>query len=155
MPSPELIADDEHWMRHAMTLAGKAELEGEVPVGAVVVQDGEVLGEGWNRTISQNDPSAHAEIQALRQAGKQKGNYRLPGAVLYVTLEPCIMCSGAIIHARLQRVVFGAADPKTGAAGSVFDTLLDERHNHSVQLYGPCLAEECSAALKSFFRSRR
>ncbi len=142
-------------MRHAMDLARCAEAEGEVPVGAVVVRDGEVIGEGWNRTITLNDPSAHAEILALRQAGQKMGNYRLPGARLYVTLEPCVMCAGAMIHARVDAVVFGAPDPKTGAAGSVFDTLLDARHNHRPDVIGPCLGEECGRVLQQFFRSRR
>jgi tRNA(adenine34) deaminase len=147
--------EDEQWMEHAMALAARAEQEGEVPVGAIVVHQGKIVGEGWNQTIGSSDPTAHAEILAMRQAGKQLGNYRMPGAELYVTLEPCPMCAGAIIHARLARLIFGAPDPKTGAAGSVFDTLLDVRHNHRVEVSGPCLAEECSAALKSFFRSRR
>lgn len=142
-------------MRHALALASQAEAAGEVPVGAVVVRDGEILGEGWNQTISSSDPSAHAEILALRQAGKLAGNYRLPGAALYVTLEPCVMCAGAMIHARLATVVFGASDPKTGAAGSVFDTLLDARHNHRPEISGPCLGEECGTLLQQFFRARR
>jgi tRNA(adenine34) deaminase len=146
---------DEHWMRRALQLAQKAEAEGEVPVGAVLVRDGQVLGEGWNRTIALRDPSAHAEILALREAGVTASNYRLPGASLYVTLEPCIMCAGAMIHARLDRLVFGATDPKTGAAGSVFDVLADPRHNHLVRTSGPCLGEECGAVLQAFFRSRR
>ena len=145
----------ERWLRYALELAKRAEAAGEVPVGAVLVRDGEILGEGWNQTISLNDPSAHAEILALRQAGERAGNYRLPGAVLYVTLEPCVMCAGAIIHARLASVFFGANDPKTGAAGSVFDTLRDERHNHRLHVNGPCLAEECGAVLQQFFRARR
>ena len=150
-PQPE----DERWIRRALELAGKAEAMGEVPVGAVLVKDGQVLGEGWNQTISLNDPSAHAEMLALRQAGSRAGNYRLPGTVLYVTLEPCVMCAGVIIHARVDRVVFGALDPKTGAAGSVFDALLDTRHNHRPEVTGPCLGEECGAVLQAFFRSRR
>lgn len=142
-------------MRHALQLALCAEAEGEVPVGAVVVRAGEVVGEGWNRTIALNDPSAHAEILALRQAGQREGNYRLPGTRLYVTLEPCVMCAGAMIHARVDTVVFGALDPKTGAAGSVFGTLLDHRHNHRPNVSGPCLGEECGRVLQQFFRSRR
>jgi len=146
---------DEHWMNHALGLAARAESEGEVPVGAVLVRDGEVLGEGWNQTIGLCDPSAHAEILALRQAGATVGNYRLPESTLYVTLEPCIMCAGVMIHARINRLVFGTADPKTGAAGSVFDTLTDARHNHRVQVSGPCQGERCRAILQAFFRSRR
>ena len=146
---------DEQWMRHALKLAGRAESEGEVPVGAVVVKEGELLGEGWNQVIAQNDPSAHAEIRALQQAGLQLQNYRLPGCVLYVTLEPCCMCAGAIIHARCDRVVYGATDPKTGAAGSVFNLLQDARHNQIPALSGACLEAECGEMLKSFFRRRR
>lgn len=148
-------ADDVRWMRHALTLAAKAQSEGEVPVGAVLVREGQVVGEGWNRTIALHDASAHAEILALRAAGEASANYRLPDSTLYVTLEPCVMCAGAMIHARVQRVVFGAIDPKTGAAGSVFDTLLDLRHNHRLQVDGPCLGDECGAVLQAFFRSRR
>jgi tRNA(adenine34) deaminase len=155
-PGPFCISEsDEHWMRHALQLAQRAEAEGEVPVGAVLVREGRVLGEGWNRTIGLHDPSAHAEMIALREAGAQAANYRLPGATLYVTLEPCTMCAGAMIHARLDRLVYGASDPKTGAAGSVFDVLADTRHNCSVKVSGPCLGEECGAVLQAFFRSRR
>jgi tRNA(adenine34) deaminase len=155
---PQLTAvtvNDETWMRRAMALADKAKSEGEVPVGAVVVKDGQSVGEGWNQTIRLNDPSAHAEILALRQAGEKLGNYRMPGAVLYVTLEPCVMCAGAMIHSRIQRLVFGTPDPKTGAAGTVFDSLQDPRHNHGVEIAGPCLAEECARQLQCFFKDRR
>lgn len=146
---------DERWMRQALKLAERAESDGEVPVGAVVVKECEVLGEGWNKVIAQNDPTAHAEIRAMQQAGMRLQNYRLPGCVLYVTLEPCCMCAGAIIHARCDRVVFGASDPKTGAAGSVFDVLQDARHNQVPELSGGCLDEECSQLLRNFFRHRR
>jgi tRNA(adenine34) deaminase len=149
------LAEDERWLRYALQLASRAEAAGEVPVGAVLVRQGEILGEGWNQTITLNDPTAHAEILALRQAGAREGNYRLPGAALYVTLEPCVMCAGAIIHARVATVVYGARDPKTGAAGSVFDTLLDARHNHNPNVNGPCLPDECGAILQQFFRARR
>lgn len=148
-------AADRQWMRHAMALAARAEGEGEVPVGAVVVHQDRVVGEGWNRTIGLKDPSAHAEILALRAAGQTMDNYRLPQCVLYVTLEPCCMCAGAMIHARIERLVFGAADPKTGAAGGRFQLLTDERHNHRIDLSGGCLAEECSVRLQDFFRLRR
>mgnify|MGYP003910058231 CR=1 FL=1 len=121
----------------------------------VVSKDGEIIGLGWNRNITLNDPTAHAEIQAIRAAGEKIGNYRLVGATLYVTLEPCAMCSMALVHARVGRVVYGATDPKTGAAGSVFDTLISERHNHRIQVDGGLLAEESSAMLREFFRSRR
>lgn len=147
---------DAQWMRRALALASRAEAEGEVPVGALVVAaDGTVLGEGWNRPISSHDASAHAEIGALRAAGAAAGNYRLPGATLYVTLEPCVMCAGAIVHARLARVVYGAADPKTGAAGSVFDTLVSPLHNHRVAVQGGVLADACGDLLRGFFRARR
>jgi len=148
--------EDERFMRRALQLAGHArDAENEVPVGAVVVLNGEIIGLGWNRNITLNDPTAHAEIQAVRAAGEKIGNYRLLGATLYVTLEPCAMCSMALVHARVGRVVYGATDPKTGAAGSVFDTLISERHNHRIQVDGGLLAEESSAMLREFFRSRR
>jgi tRNA(adenine34) deaminase len=146
---------DRHWMQHALELAGHAEAAGEVPVGSVIVRDGEILGEGWNAPISLHDPTAHAEIAALRAAATREGNYRLTGATLYVTLEPCCMCAGAIIHARIGRVVFGAADPKTGAAGSVFEILGTDRLNHRVTVTGGVLEQECAESLRSFFRSRR
>ena len=147
--------NDRAWMRHALTLARRAEAEGEVPVGAVLVKDGDIVGEGWNRTITLKDPSAHAEILALRDAGQRAGNYRLPGCVMYVTLEPCCMCAGAMIHARLERLVFGAPDPKTGAAGGRFDLLLNPDHNHRVRVVGGCLADKCGGLLQDFFRDRR
>lgn len=142
-------------MRQAMALAAQAEAAGEVPVGALVVLDGEVVGRGWNRTIGDNDPTGHAELVALREACRALGNYRLPGATLYVTLEPCPMCAGAMVHARLERLVFGAFDPKTGAAGSVFDLLPGSRHNHRVEVAGGCLAGDCGEQLRAFFRARR
>jgi len=147
---------DERWMSHALELARHAEArDGEVPVGAVLVLDGKIIGEGWNRNISASDPTAHAEILALRDAGRRLGNYRFPGAELYVTLEPCAMCAGAIVHARLARVIYGAKDPKTGAAGSVFDVLQHERHNHKVSVTEGVLASEAGALLTAFFRARR
>ena len=143
-------------MRHALGLAERAAGDGEVPVGAVLVRDGEILGEGWNRPILAHDASAHAEIQALRLAGQRAGNYRLPGTTLYVTLEPCVMCAGAIIHARVAQVIYGAPDPKAGACGSVFDLLpSDQRFNHRTACRGGILAEECSETLRAFFRARR
>jgi tRNA(adenine34) deaminase len=149
-------SDDERFMLHALELATRAhERHAEVPVGAVVVVDGAIVGEGWNRTVSGNDPSAHAEIVALRAAGAAVGNYRLPGATLYVTLEPCAMCSGAIVHARLKRVVYAADDPKTGAAGSVFDTLVSPLHNHRVVVESGLRAVEAGDLLRAFFRARR
>lgn len=146
---------DELWMAEALLLARRAGLEEEVPVGAVIVRAGEIIGRGWNRNIDLNDPSAHAEVMAMRDAGKAIGNHRLAGCSLYVTLEPCLMCAGAMIHARLERIVFGADDPKTGAAGGMFNLLGDPAHNHVVNVSGGCLAEECSAMLKDFFRQRR
>ena len=148
--------DDDRFMQRALELARHAQDEhAEVPVGAVLVANGEVVGEGWNRSVSGNDPSAHAEVMALRDAGKRLGNYRFPGATLYVTLEPCVMCSGALIHARVARVVYGTDDPKTGAAGSVFDTLVSQKHNHRIAVEKGLRAEESSELLRTFFRERR
>jgi tRNA(adenine34) deaminase len=143
-------------MHVALALARRAAAEGEVPFGAVLVLDNELIGEGWNRPIGAHDASAHAEIQALRDAGRQVGNYRLPGTTLYVTLEPCVMCAGAIIHARVAQVVYGAPDPKAGACGSVFDLLpSDGRFNHRTDCRGGILAEDCGETLRAFFRARR
>lgn len=144
-------------MRHALSLADRAEREDdEIPVGAVLLgPDGKILGEGWNRNISDHDPSAHAEILAMRQAGRALRNHRLTGCTLYVTLEPCAMCAMAMVHARLARVVYAAIDPKTGAAGSVFDLLADPRHNHHVQVHGGVLAEEAGQRLRDYFRRKR
>ncbi|HPE79968.1 MAG TPA: tRNA adenosine(34) deaminase TadA [Gammaproteobacteria bacterium] len=147
---------DEDFMRRALALAHEAQVHGEVPVGALVVADGAIIGEGWNRPIGSNDPTAHAEIVALRAASMAIGNYRLPGTTLYVTLEPCPMCAGAIVHARVQRVVYAATDPRAGAAGSRFNLLpSDERFNHYTCCEGGVLAEESSTMLKDFFRQRR
>jgi tRNA(Arg) A34 adenosine deaminase TadA len=143
------------WMNEALLLARRAALEEEVPVGAVIVRAGEIIGRGWNRNIGLNDPSAHAEIIAMRDAGKAIGNHRLTGCSLYVTLEPCLMCAGAMIHARMARIVFGADDPKTGAAGGMFDLLADPAHNHAAVVSGGCLAEESAVLLRDFFRERR
>lgn len=146
----------ERWMRRALELARRAEAEGEVPVGAVLVRGDEILGEGWNRPIGLNDPTAHAEIQALRAATARLGNYRLPEeTILYVTLEPCPMCAGALVHARVGEVVFGAGDPRTGAAGSVFNLLDSPSLNHRVHITAGILEPECSDMLKDFFRARR
>lgn len=139
----------------ALAEAQRAAGQGEVPVGAVVVRNDELVGSGFNTTINDHDPSAHAEIRALRDAGHRLGNYRLPDCTLYVTLEPCVMCAGAMVHARLQRLVFGAFDPKTGAAGSVFELLPGTQHNHQIVVEGGCLAEEGGALLRTFFRARR
>ena len=149
--------NDDEWMRRALELGERAEREDdEIPVGALVVgPDGALLGEGWNRNITERDPSAHAEIVAMRAAGRALGNHRLAGCTLYVTLEPCAMCAMAAVHARLARVVFGAADPKTGAAGSVFDLLADPRHNHRVEVTGGVLAAAAGARLTGYFRRKR
>jgi tRNA(Arg) A34 adenosine deaminase TadA len=155
LPLPDEGERDRYWMARALDCARRAEAEGEVPVGAVVVLGGEIVGSGWNRNIGAHDPSAHAEIVAMREAGRRLGNHRLLGAELYATLEPCAMCAGAIVHARIARVIYAAADPKTGAAGSVFDILLDERHNHRVALTPGVLREEAAELLTGFFRTRR
>lgn len=150
-----MSGQDKLWMREAMMLARRAGDEVEVPVGAIIVRDGEIIGRGWNRNIGLSDPSAHAEIMAMRDAGKTITNHRLKDCSLYVTLEPCPMCAGAMIHARLDRVIFAASDPKTGAAGGKFDLLGDPAHNHKVKVTGGCLADESAALLKDFFRQRR
>jgi tRNA(adenine34) deaminase len=142
-------------MRRALALAERAEDEGEVPVGALVVRDDRVLGEGWNRPIATHDPTAHAEILALRAAALHVGDYRLGGATLYVTLEPCPMCAAAMAHARVARVVFGAWDPRQGAAGSVFNLVAADAMNHRVDAFGGVLSEECGALLRRFFARRR
>jgi tRNA(adenine34) deaminase len=146
---------DEAFMREALALAREAAGVDEVPVGAVVVIDGEIVGRGFNQPIRRHDPTAHAEVMALRDAAARVGNYRLPGSTLYVTLEPCVMCSGAIMHARVGRVVFGARDPKTGAAGSVVDLYAEVRLNHHADIVGGVLAEESGALLSGFFAARR
>jgi tRNA(adenine34) deaminase len=142
-------------MRQALACAGRAGAEGEVPVGAVVVRDGKLLGEGWNRPVALRDPTAHAEILALRAAAQAAGDYRLGGATLYVTLEPCPMCAAAIAHARIARLVFGAWDPRQGAAGSAFNLVTAPELNHRVDAYGGVLSEECGALLRGFFAGRR
>jgi tRNA(adenine34) deaminase len=147
--------DDNEFMGLALDLAREAGAAGEVPVGALVVIDGEVVGRGFNRPIGRHDPTAHAEIMALRDAATRLGNYRLPGSTLYVTLEPCAMCAGAIMHARIDRVVFGARDPKTGAAGSVIDLFAESRLNHHTAITGGVLAEQCGSLLSGFFAARR
>jgi tRNA(adenine34) deaminase len=148
-------ASDETWMDEALALARAAGARGEVPVGAIVVKDGVIVGRGGNAPIAASDPTAHAEIAALREAANVLGNYRLPGCEMYVTLEPCVMCCGAIMHARVERVVFGARDPKTGAAGSVIDLFVEARLNHHAAAQGGMLAEECGAMLSRFFAERR
>jgi tRNA(adenine34) deaminase len=147
--------DDIRHMRAAIEQAERARSAGEVPVGAVLVIEGEIVGRGYNQPISAHDPTAHAEVMALRDAGLHQANYRLPKSTLYVTLEPCLMCCGAIMHARVERVVFGARDPKTGAAGSVIDVFAEARLNHHAESTGGVLAEECGALLSRFFADRR
>lgn len=153
----ELTRDqhDEYFMRRALWLADQAVLQGEVPVGAVLVRGGGIVGEGWNRPIASCDPTAHAEIVALREAGHRLNNYRLPDTTLYATLEPCAMCSGAILQARVGRVVFGAYDPKAGAAGSVLSVLNTRQLNHTVNITGGVLASVCAERLQAFFAARR
>jgi len=146
---------DEDFMREALVLAREAGALGEVPVGAVVVLEGKIVGCGFNQPISRHDPTSHAEIMALRDAAKNVANYRLPGCELYVTLEPCVMCTGAIFHARIARVIFGARDPKTGVAGSVMDLYAQDRLNHHAQIEGGVLADECGGLLSAFFAARR
>lgn len=142
-------------MREALALAEQGRAAGEVPVGAVVVKDGRIVGRGFNCPLASSDPTAHAEIRALREAAKRLGNYRLPGCTLYVTLEPCVMCAGAMMHARIARLVYGAPDPKTGACGSVVDLFAQERLNFHARANGGVLAEECGALLRDFFAERR
>jgi len=146
---------DEDFMGAALELAREAATLDEVPVGAVVVLDGEIVGRGFNQPVGRHDPTAHAEVMALRDAAARLGNYRLPGCTLYVTLEPCAMCIGAIFHARIGRVVFGARDPKTGAAGSVIDLFAEARLNHHAEIEGGVRTEECGALLSAFFAARR
>jgi tRNA(adenine34) deaminase len=148
-------SDTDRYMRRALELARRARDEGEVPVGCVVVVDGRIVGEGWNRPIAASDPTAHAEIQAMRTASQARGNYRLVGASLFVTLEPCAMCVGAMFHARIARVVFGAADPKTGAAGGALNLFTEKKLNHHATAEGGVLAQECGALLSGFFATRR
>jgi len=146
---------DADYMRHALELTSQSQAAGEVPVGAVVVKDGEIVGRGFNAPISRQDPSAHAEMMALRDAAQRLGNYRLVGCELFVTLEPCLMCAGAIMHARIARVVYGARDPKTGACGSVLDAFAERRLNHHTEVMGGVLTEECGTMLSNFFAMRR
>lgn len=146
---------DTDYMQAALELAAQAAAAGEVPVGAVVVKDGQIIGRGSNAPIGRHDPTAHAEIQAMRDAAQHLGNYRLVGCSLYVTLEPCAMCSGAIQHARIARLVYGASDPKTGACGSVVDLMNEPRLNHHTEVTGGVMAEQCGAILSAFFAGRR
>ena len=147
--------EDHRWMAEALRLAGLAGLAGDVPVGAVVVRDAEILGRGWNRREAEGDPTAHAEILALREAAKSIGGWRLDGAAMYVTLEPCPMCAGAVVNARIARLVFGAPDPKAGACGSLFEIPADPRLNHRMPVTPGVMAEESARLLRAFFEERR
>jgi tRNA(adenine34) deaminase len=146
---------DELWMEEALKQANLAAEAGEVPVGAVVVRDGEVVGRGHNRNLLNNDPTAHAEVLAMREAARALGNHRLSGSDVYVTIEPCAMCAGAMVHARIRRLVYGAADPKGGAVESVFQLLSQPRLNHAVEVRGGVLQDRCAEMLQAFFRARR
>ena len=143
------------WMKHALMLAERSRDEGEVPVGALVVKDGELIAEGWNRPIETHDATAHAEIMAIREAGRILNNYRIPDTQIYVTLEPCTMCAGAIVHARIGQLIFGAPDPRTGTAGSAIDLFSKDYHNHRVDVTGGIMRDECGDILKAFFKARR
>lgn len=148
-------SNDQKWMQHALKLAERSREEGEVPVGAVIVKDNQLISEGWNQPIDKHDATAHAEIMVIRAAGEKLKNYRLPDTTLYVTLEPCTMCAGAMVHSRIKRVVFGAPDPRTGTAGSAIDLFSQSYHNHQIEIEGGVMREECGQILKDFFRERR
>lgn len=154
--NPDTISSyDERYMRRAIALAQEAESHNEIPVGAVIVANGEIIGEGFNQSIMNHDPSAHAEMVAIRNAGKALNNYRLIDCTLYVTLEPCMMCSGLLVHSRITRLVYGAKDGKTGAAGSAFNLVQHEKHNHQINVTQGVLEDECSQLLSNFFKRRR
>lgn len=155
MKQPPFTSEDEQFMRHAMTLAHKAENQGEVPVGAVLVKDGEIIAEGWNCSIGNHDATSHAEIETIRKAGEALENYRLLDTTLYVTLEPCPMCAGALLHSRVKRVVFGAPDLKAGAAGSVLNLFESQASYHYADVQGGLLEDECREQLQAFFKRRR
>ncbi|MGC3980644.1 MAG: tRNA adenosine(34) deaminase TadA [Steroidobacteraceae bacterium] len=149
------MSDDHTFMLRALELARMAEAAGEVPVGAVIVKDGQIIAEGWNRPIGTHDPSAHAEMVAMRAAAQALGNYRLLDTTLYVTLEPCAMCAGAMVHARVKRLVYAATDPRAGAAGTIFNITQHEALNHRLDVTGGVMAEECGAVLRNFFAAKR
>jgi tRNA(adenine34) deaminase len=149
------MSENTYWMQRAFELAQNAKEQDEVPVGAVIVLEGKIIGEGWNQPISSNDPSAHAEIMALRHAGQTNKNYRLPGATMYVTLEPCAMCAGAIVHSRLTKLVYAVEDLKTGACGSVFNLLQAEELNHKVVIDKGVMEDECRSLIQNFFKEKR
>ena len=153
--SIDMEAIDQYWMQQAIQLAQKAALEGEVPVGAIIVKDNKPIAEGWNQSIQSHDPSAHAEIMAIRNAGRVLKNYRLINATMYITLEPCSMCVGAMIHARVKRLVFGATDLKTGATGSAINLIHNAIHNHRIEVVGGVMEAECRQVLQAFFKQKR
>lgn len=155
MNEQHIEQDDKKWMQYAMKLAEKAQAQGEIPVGALIVKDGVIVGEGWNQSITLNDPTAHAEIMALRDAGNNLQNYRIVDATMYVSLEPCPMCTSALIHARIKRLVFGASDYKTGAIHSVMKLLEHDSHNHKIEVTSGIRKEECSKQISSFFKQKR
>ncbi|MDD9892703.1 MAG: tRNA adenosine(34) deaminase TadA [Gammaproteobacteria bacterium] len=155
MSAADQLEQDQHWMQRALELAREAEAAGEVPVGAVLVKDGELLAEGFNQPISSHDPSAHAEMVVLRDAAQKLQNYRLPGTTLYVTLEPCPMCAGALVHARVERVVYAAPEPRTGAAGSVMNVLQHEALNHRCEVDNGVCEQESVDLIRAFFKARR
>jgi tRNA(Arg) A34 adenosine deaminase TadA len=154
-PDSMLLAEDAHWMAQALEQARQAQQAGEVPVGALVIRDGQIVGQGFNRNLQDNDPTAHAEMVALRRAASRLGNHRLTGCILVCTIEPCAMCAGAMIHARVARLVYGASDPKAGAAGSVLQVVNHPQLNHRMEVTSGVLAEQCSELLKAFFAQRR
>ncbi|MCC2606299.1 tRNA adenosine(34) deaminase TadA [Planctobacterium marinum] len=149
------IKDDDYYMAQALALTPNAEAAGEIPVAAILVKDGEVIAQGWNQSITLNDPSAHAEMMALRQAGSALNNYRMPGTTLYVTLEPCPMCAGALVHSRIERLVYGASDYKTGACGSIMDLVRNDKLNHQISVTSGVLEAQCSSVISDFFKRRR
>lgn len=155
MLEEKTLLTDEEWMQRALVLADKAAREGEVPVGAILVKDNQLVAEGWNQSIQGNDPSAHAEMVAVRRAGQALNNYRLVGTTLYVTLEPCPMCAGLLVHSRIQRLVFGAYDDKTGSAGSIMNLVRHANLNHQLEVLGGVLEAQCSDVISSFFKRRR
>ena len=146
---------DEEWMQYALQLAKKSEERDEVPVGAIIVYKNKIIGEGWNQPISSNNPTAHAEIMALQDAGEKIGNYRLLDSTMYVTLEPCVMCAGAMVHARIAKLVYAVDDQKTGACGSVFNMIQAEELNHNTEIKKGVLEKECQALIKNFFKEKR
>ncbi len=153
--NPEDLEKHHKWMKHALMLAERSRDEGEVPVGAIIVKDDELIAEGWNRPIETHDATAHAEIMVIREAGRVLNNYRLPDTRIYVTLEPCTMCAGAIVHARIGHLFFGAPDPRTGTAGSAIDLFSQTYHNHQVDVTGGIMQDECGEILTAFFKARR